>query len=56
MVGNSRVTYTNTECPDPKCQKIVDSGLDKQKKKREALEKEKIQREAERLQLKRNIS
>jgi len=36
--------YTSTACPDPDCQKIVDRKLALQREKREALEKERIQR------------
>ncbi|MBX4205695.1 hypothetical protein KW795_00690 [Candidatus Microgenomates bacterium] len=56
QVGTSLVTYTTTTCPDPDCQKAVQGGLDKLKKQREALEKDKQQREQERLNLKRSIS
>ena len=36
--------HTSTVCPDAACQKIVDGKLAAQKQKREALEKEKMQR------------
>ena len=35
-VGNSTLVHTNTVCPDPECQKIVDTQLARELEKREA--------------------
>lgn len=43
-MGKSVVTYTETVCPDPECQKIVEKQLAVQKKKREELEQSKEDR------------
>ena len=43
-VGASLVTYVETVCPDPECQKIVDDQLKKKKDKIEALQKESMKR------------
>lgn len=40
-VGASLVTYTQTLCPDPECQKIVDQGIADRKAKTAALLKAK---------------
>lgn len=56
VVGNSTITHSESDCPDPECQKAVNSGIAKQKKQREMQENEKKQRELERLNLKRSIS
>lgn len=32
-VGASEITYTQTICPDPECQKIVDEGIAERKAK-----------------------
>jgi len=39
-VGNSNVTYTQTACSDPECQKLVDENLVKEEKKRAVLKNE----------------
>lgn len=36
-VGKSLVTYTETVCPDPACQKIVEEEFAAQREKRERL-------------------
>ena len=56
VVGTAQITRTENECPDPECQKAVNSGIARQKHQRDIQEKEKQQRELERLNLKRNIS
>jgi hypothetical protein len=43
-IGNSLVTYVNTVCPDPECQKIVDEQLKKKKEKIEAIHRESVER------------
>lgn len=40
-IGSSVVTYTQTICPDPECQKIVDQGIADRKAKTAALLKAK---------------
>lgn len=42
--GKTTVTYTETVCPDPLCQKIVERELESQRKKKEAFEKSKEDR------------
>lgn len=44
FMGKSVVTYTETVCPDPKCQELVEKQLAVQKKKREELEQSKEDR------------
>lgn len=44
FMGKTVVTYTETVCPDPECQKIVEKQLAAQKKKREELEQSKEDR------------
>ncbi len=56
VIGTATITHTEAECPDPDCQKAVNSGIARQKRQREIQEKDKLQREQERLALKRNIS
>ena len=41
-IGTSLVTYTQTICPDPACQKIIDKGIADRKAKSDALAQEKI--------------
>ncbi len=36
--GKSKITHTETVCPDPDCQKIVEEKLDAQKQKTENLQ------------------
>ena len=36
-VGKALVTHTNTVCPDPACQKIVDGEIAARREKRELL-------------------
>ncbi len=43
-VKGSVLIHTSTACPDPACQKIVDGKLADQKEKREAMEKERMER------------
>jgi hypothetical protein len=37
VVGNSKVTYTETSCPDESCQNAVDDKLVKEKEKRDIM-------------------
>ncbi|OGH10594.1 MAG: hypothetical protein A2857_06920 [Candidatus Levybacteria bacterium RIFCSPHIGHO2_01_FULL_36_15] len=46
FMGTSVITYTQTVCPDPECQKIVEKELAAQKKKKEAFELDKENRKA----------
>ena len=43
-IGVSLVTFTETVCPDPECQKIVDDQLQKKKEKIENIHKESLKR------------
>ena len=43
-IKGSTDIHTSTVCPDSACQKIVDGKLAVQRQKREAMEKERIQR------------
>ncbi|MBM3284155.1 hypothetical protein FJY90_08035 [Candidatus Gottesmanbacteria bacterium] len=43
-IGTSLVTYTNTVCPDPECQKIVDEQLKKKKDKLLMIQTESLER------------
>lgn len=45
-MGTSTITYTETVCPDPECQKIVERELDAQRKKKEEMEQNKEDRKA----------
>lgn len=44
LTGTTSVTYTESVCPDPDCQKIVDKELAAQKKKRDEIAKNKEDR------------
>jgi len=37
VIGNSTVVYTDTVCPDPECQKAVETKLVTEKEKREQM-------------------
>lgn len=50
-VGISVVTYTQTICPDPACQKIVDQAIADRKEKNELLNQKKIAAKLEREKL-----
>ena len=43
-VGTSLITYTETVCPDPKCQKIVEKQLDKKRVTLEKIKQELLER------------
>lgn len=43
-IEGSILIHTSTACPDAACQKIVDKKFADEKEKREAVEKERIQR------------
>lgn len=43
--GGFLVTHTLSVCPDPKCQKLVNSDLKKEKEKRNVFKKESEKRE-----------
>ncbi|MFC1625763.1 hypothetical protein ACFL1Q_01890 [Patescibacteria group bacterium] len=47
-VGSSYVTYNDTSCPDPECQKKVEKGIQKEKIKRTKIKNDQDKREAER--------
>lgn len=44
FMGTSVITYTETVCADPECQKIVEKNFEIQRKKRELFEKNKESR------------
>lgn len=50
-VGVSVITYTQTICPDPACQKIVDKAIADRKEKSEFLARKKIEAKLEREKL-----
>lgn len=50
-VGASAITYTQTLCPDPTCQKIVEKGIADRKAKSALLSKEKIEAKLARAKL-----
>jgi hypothetical protein len=50
-VGGSLVKYTDTACPDLKCQKMVEKDNKDRKKKREILEKQRAQSKQARVNL-----
>lgn len=45
IVGNSEVTYTINECPDPLCQKIVEKQILDDEKRRKLVKDEQKRRE-----------
>lgn len=47
-IGTSVLAYTQTICPDPACQKIVDKAIAKRKEKNELLAQKKIAAKLER--------
>lgn len=54
--SNSKVTYRQTICPDPECQKKVEAILRNDAKKREILKDEQEKRNIQRLLLKKASS
>lgn len=50
-IGISIITHTQTICPDPKCQKIVDQAIADRKEKNELLNQKKIAAKLEREKL-----
>lgn len=50
-IGASIITHTQTICPDPKCQKIVDQAIADRKEKSELLNQKKIAAKLEREKL-----
>lgn len=49
MVSSSKVTYTQTVCPDPECQKIVETNFKNEEKRRAVLKDEQEKRVLQRL-------
>ena len=47
-LGNSVITHTQTICPDPECQKIVEQGIADKKAKNEQLTKDRAKSKLER--------
>jgi hypothetical protein len=47
QVGGSYVTFTETACPDPDCQKYVDKVNDKDREKREEIKKNSLERRSQ---------
>lgn len=43
-LGGAVITYTQTVCPDPECQKIVDEQLQNKKDKLDKIQKESLKR------------
>ncbi|EKE13410.1 MAG: hypothetical protein ACD_13C00021G0012 [uncultured bacterium] len=58
MISKSKITYTQTICPDPECQKVVEKNLKNDEKKRAVLKDEQEKRLLQRLAAKKvlNIS
>jgi len=54
VVSKSKITYTETVCPDPECQKMVEKGLRNDEKKRAVLKDEQEKRALQRLAEKKN--
>jgi hypothetical protein len=48
-IGTSVVTYTQTVCPDPECQKAVETQLQGRKDKLASLQKAALERKEQRL-------
>lgn len=46
-IGKSLVTYTANICPDPECQKIVETGLKDKKDRLETIQANSLRRRAE---------
>jgi len=46
-IGNSTVTYSETVCPDPECQKKMNRQNEKEEEKREMINKEQEKRDKE---------
>ncbi len=42
--GKSRIVHTNTVCPDPECQAIVQKKIDSDKEKTETMKLERAER------------
>lgn len=53
-VGSNEVIYTETVCPDPECQKLVDEQLLKKKNKIEEIQKESLKRRGNNIRNKKN--
>lgn len=43
-IGGSVITYTETVCPDPECQKLVDAQLKSKKDRLEKIQSESLKR------------
>ena len=56
FIGTTIVTHTETVCPDPECQAIVEKELEKQRKKKEKFELDKENRKAQFKKLNKNRS
>ena len=56
MVFTSKVTYRETICPNPECQKKVELDLKHEEKKREILKEEQEKRLLQRLAAKKAIN
>jgi len=54
VVSKSKIIYTETVCPDPECQKMVEKGLRNDEKKRAVLKDEQEKRALQRLAEKKN--
>ncbi|MEK7617111.1 MAG: hypothetical protein AAB414_03580 [Patescibacteria group bacterium] len=47
-IGTSVLIYTQTICPDPACQKLVDQAIAKRKEKNDLLAQKKLEAKLER--------
>ncbi len=54
--SNSKVTYRQTICPDPNCQKKIEADLENDERKRVILKNEQEKRTLQRLALKKASS
>jgi hypothetical protein len=54
IVSKSKIVYTETICPDPECQKMVEKNLKNDEKKRAVLKDEQERRALQRIAEKKN--
>jgi len=55
VVSKSEITYTKTVCPNPECQKVVESNLKNDERKRAVFKEEQERRSLQRLAEKKAI-
>lgn len=56
FMGKTVIVHTETVCPDPECQKIVEKGFEVQRKKREEMEHSKEERKIKFQELKKSMA